>query len=294
MAVIEVNDQTLRASPLPLQEAGDKEARGRVLIVAGSREIPGAAVLAATAALRAGAGKVTIGAPASIAHSVAFAVVESRVIPLEETPEGGAAGNGGAPLDELKGRVKAVLIGPGLPYGAATSELAASLLTKFDGVPTILDAGAMSVVCANPDAPLRFSSAVLMTPHAGEMAALTGKSKESIEANPEDTALDAARQWNAVVALKGPITFIATPDARLWRHEGGNFGLATSGSGDVLAGIIGGLAARGTALEAAALWGVALHARAGERLAGKLGVIGYLARELPGEVPALMAALSEP
>jgi hydroxyethylthiazole kinase-like uncharacterized protein yjeF len=292
--VIEVNDQTLRASPLPLQEAGDKEARGRVLIVAGSREIPGAAVLAATAALRAGAGKVTIGAPASIAHSVAFAVVESRVIPLEETPEGGAAGNGGAPLDELKGRVKAVLIGPGLPYGAATSELAASLLTKFDGVPTILDAGAMSVVCANPDAPLRFSSAVLMTPHAGEMAALTGKSKESIEANPEDTALDAARQWNAVVALKGPITFIATPDARLWRHEGGNFGLATSGSGDVLAGIIGGLAARGTALEAAALWGVALHARAGERLAGKLGVIGYLARELPGEVPALMAALSEP
>lgn len=291
--MIEVNDQMLRASPLPIQESGDKEDRGRVLVVAGSREIPGAVVLSATAALRAGAGKVTIGAPASIANSVAFAVPEARVISLEETPEGGIALTAVAALEGLAGRMSAVLIGPGLPDGPESCELASRLLKTFEDAPIVLDAAAMSVVCVSPREPLRFSSRVLLTPHAGEMAALTGSSKDSIEANPADAASEAARTWNAVVALKGPITYIATPDAQVWRHEGGNFGLAASGSGDVLAGIISGLMARGTKLETAAAWGVALHARAGERLAGKLGVIGYLARELGGEVPALMAALSE-
>lgn len=290
--MIEVNDEMLRASPLPIQDGGDKEDRGCVLIVAGSREIPGAVVLSATAALRAGAGKVTIGAPASIANSVAFAVPEARVIALEETPEGGIASKAAAALEALAGRMGAVLIGPGLPDGPESCELASRLLKTFEDAPIVLDAAAMSVVCLSPKEPRRFSSPVLMTPHAGEMAALTGSSKDSIQANPEDAACGAARAWNAVVALKGPITIIATPDARVWRHEGGNFGLATSGSGDVLAGIIGGLMARGTKLETAAAWGIALHARAGERLALKLGVVGYLARELAGEVPALMAALS--
>ncbi len=284
----------LRASPLPIQDGGDKEDRGRVLIVAGSREVPGAVVLSATAALRAGAGKVTIGAPASIAHAVAFAVPEARVISLEETPEGGIASQAAVAMESLAGRIGAVLIGPGLPDGPATCELASVLLKTFKDAPIVLDAAAMSVVCAGSRGPMRFSSPVLMTPHTGEMAALTGSCKDSIEANPADVAREAARTWNAVVALKGPITYIATPDARIWRHEGGNFWLATSGSGDVLAGIIGGLIARGTTLETASAWGVALHARAGERLAGKLGVIGYLARELPGEVPALMDALSAP
>lgn len=291
--MIEVNDQTLRAAPLPLQDSGDKEDRGRVLIIAGSREIPGAAVLAATAALRAGAGKVTIAAPASIAKSVAFAVPESRVISMEETPDGGIAAKAAVALEGLSGRISAVLIGPGLTYGPATCDLAASVLKIFEDAPIILDAAAMSVVCVTPKEPLRFSSPVLLTPHAGEMASLTGSGKEAIVAHPAEIARQAARVWNAVVALKGPITYIATPDGRNWRHEGGNFGLATSGSGDVLAGIIGGLAARGASLENASVWGVALHARAGERLAERLGVVGYLARELGGEVPALMAALSD-
>jgi ADP-dependent NAD(P)H-hydrate dehydratase len=95
-----------------------------------------------------------------------------------------------------------------------------------------------------------------------------------------------------VIALKGAITHIAAPDARVWRHQGGNSGLATSGSGDVLAGLIAGLVARGATLEQAAAWGVALHARAGERLAQRLGPLGYLARELPTEVPSIMGSLS--
>jgi ADP-dependent NAD(P)H-hydrate dehydratase len=124
------------------------------------------------------------------------------------------------------------------------------------------------------------------------MAHLTDADKDTIAAHPQEAALNAARAWNAVVALKGAITHIAAPEGRVWRHEGGNVGLATSGSGDVLSGIIAGLVARGASFEEASMWGVALHARAGAKLAERLGPLGYLAREIPDEVPALMAALS--
>jgi len=122
------------------------------------------------------------------------------------------------------------------------------------------------------------------------MAKLTGTRKDAVLARPEEAALNAARAWNALVALKGAVTHIAAPDGRVWRHEGGNVGLAISGSGDVLSGIIAGLVARGMPLEGAGAWGVALHGLAGVKLAERLGPLGFLARELPGEVPALMAA----
>ena len=275
-----IDDALLREWPLPAPEAGDKEARGRVLIVAGCPEIPGAAVLAATAALRAGAGKVTIVTPASIAAHAAFAVPESRVIPLEDR---------GA-LKQFVGKTGALLIGCGLAYGDTTETLTLELMRMFADVPTILDAAAMDLLCSARVS--RFDTPVLLTPHAGEMAKLTGLDKQVIVENPGPIAANAAKDWNAVVALKQAITHIASPDGRLWRHDRGNIGLATSGSGDVLAGVVAGLLARGAELEQAAAWGVALHARAGERLAKRIGTLGYLARELPAEVPPLMQALS--
>jgi NAD(P)H-hydrate repair Nnr-like enzyme with NAD(P)H-hydrate dehydratase domain len=125
------------------------------------------------------------------------------------------------------------------------------------------------------------------------MAHLSGAGKDDIEADGCAKAQVAARRWNAVVALKGAATFIAAPDGRLWRHDGGNVGLAISGSGDTLAGIIAGLAARGASLEQAGAWGVALHARAGEQLAARIGPLGYLAREIAAEVPMLMHTLGQ-
>ena len=291
-AAIAIDDDLLREWPLPVPEGGDKENRGRVLLIGGSPEIAGAAVLAATAALRAGAGKVTIGAPASIAQSIAFAVPESRVIALDESANGGFTANAAAALDVLAGKVRCVLIGPGLAYDTSTRDLTGAVLEMFRDVPTILDAGAMTIASGSRPARMRFSSPVVLTPHAGEMASLSGSDKEDVVKDAADVALGAARAWNACVVLKGAITYIAAPNGRIWRHEGGNIGLATSGSGDVLSGIIAGLAARGTPLEQASAWGVALHARAGVRLADRFGTLGYLARELPGEVPALMAAFA--
>jgi ADP-dependent NAD(P)H-hydrate dehydratase len=289
-----IDAAALRAWPLPMPSPeGDKEQRGHVLVLGGSREMPGAVILAATAALRAGAGKLTIATGASVAQLVALAIPEARVIGLPETAEGGFMADAGLTLAPLADRVGALLIGPGMQDEAASAALVRTLLPHFAAVPVVLDANAMGIV-RHPDletgpGPFRFSTPVVLTPHAGEMAHLSGMSKDTISADPVPHAARAARDWNAVLALKGARTIIAAPEGSIWQHEGGNVGLAISGSGDVLAGVIAGLAARGAALAQAACWGVALHAQAGERLAERMGLLGYLARELAGEVPALLA-----
>jgi hydroxyethylthiazole kinase-like uncharacterized protein yjeF len=172
-----------------------------------------------------------------------------------------------------------------------------ALLKKFADTTIVLDACAMNVVRGSQayqeDAENVSETRLILTPHAGEMAHLLGAAKDAILDNACAAARDAARNWNAVVALKGGTTFIAAPNGDAWRHDGGNVGLATSGSGDVLAGIIAGLAARGATVTQAVAWGVALHARAGEILAARIGPIGYLAREITDEIPRLLNQFSQ-
>lgn len=300
-AVHDITASTLRDWPLPMPGAhADKEVRGHVLIVAGSREMPGALLLAATAALRAGAGKLTIATAASVTAALGVALPEARVIGLEETPEGGLRAR--SPTDAADAatvipvlqqaceRASAILIGPGMQDKQACAALVAALLPCCGKAPVILDAGAMCV--AGGDNCMRFHTPVLLTPHAGELAGLTGEDKQHIAADPQTASRAAAQRLNAVVALKGSTTIITAPDGGTWSHTGGNTGLAISGSGDVLAGLIAGLAARGATLEQAAAWGVALHAMAGEQLSLRHGPLGYLAREISAEVPALLRALS--
>ena len=296
---VTIDVSLLRSWPLPMAPAeGDKEQRGHVLVLGGSREMPGAVILAATAALRAGAGKLTIATGASVAQLVAMAMPEARVIGLLETSEGGFDTEAVAKLDPLADKVDAVLIGPGMQDEAASATLVRALLPRLNGCSVVLDANAMGIVLgaglqADPARPaFRFAAPVILTPHAGEMAHLTGLPKEDIVAAPDPAAARAAERWNAVLALKGKRTVIADPYGALWQHEGGNIGLAISGSGDTLAGIVAGLAARGAPLTQALCWGVALHAQAGERLALKFGKLGYLAREIPDEIPALMDLLA--
>ena len=298
--VHDVDPAMLAAWPLPQPgAAGDKEVRGHILIIGGSREMPGAIILAATAALRAGAGKLTIATGASVAQLVALAMPEARVIGLTEHDTDGFSLDALSSLDPLADRVNAVLVGPGMRDEASTARLVHALLPHLvdADVGLVLDACAMDVLLYPPEhwpegKPMRFERPVIMTPHCGEMAHLTGIDQDCLVGQPDAPALAAARDWNAVIALKGARTVIAAPDGTLWQHEGaGNIGLASSGSGDVLAGIIGGLLARGATEAQAACWGVALHARAGDRLAEQLGTLGYLARELAAEVPALLEQL---
>ena len=274
--------------PLPAPPGhGDKESRGHVLVIGGSREMPGAVLLAGRAALRAGAGKLAMAVPASVARGVALQIPEARVIALPETPDGGLAIEGVAQVAPQGSSATAVLLGPGMLDKACIVPFVRQMLPSFTEAVVVLDALGMEVVRDGN----RFAQPVVMTPHAGELAGLTGTPKAEVRADPQRHALEAARQWGATVVLKGATTCIMTPDGRCWRHHAEVPGLATSGSGDVLAGTLAGIAARGAAAEHAAAWAVAAHACAGAALAERHGRIGYLASEICDMLPQALARM---
>ena len=293
LAVV-ITPALLRSWKLPQpDEGGDKEERGRVLVVGGERETPGAVVLTAEAALRAGAGKLRIAAPRGVALAVAAAVPEARVFGLPETRAGAISERAAEKIIELTQGVQAVLVGPGMIDERAAARLMKRVLQGAGRALLILDAAALASLKRSGRSARPLNSRTILTPNADEMAELLGESVASIKRDPPGRARRAAKDFRAVVALKGRETSIAASgDPRVFRNRAGNVGLATSGSGDVLAGLIAGLAARGAAPLQAAVWGVYLHARAGDRLARRVGPLGYLARELAAEVPKLLAELS--
>jgi hydroxyethylthiazole kinase-like uncharacterized protein yjeF len=216
-------------------------------------------------------------------------VPELRVCGVPETAAGGLDPAGVDLIAALARQCGALLIGPGMQDEQAACRLARALMERLPDVPVILDATAMAAALHQPAA----RRPVLLTPHAGEMAHLCGDAKHEVLTDALERATEAARRWNATLVLKGATTVIAGAgeDAPPWRHSGGNVGLATAGSGDVLAGLIAGFVARGATLAQGAAWGVVLHALAGERLAARLGGVGYFASELLDELPPLLAAL---
>lgn len=290
----EVTPQLLAEMPLPMpSEDSDKDGRGRVMIVGGSEQVPGAARLAAEAALRAGAGKLQMAVPQAAAVGLGIVVPEAGVFGLP-CRDGEIAPEAAEVIARYLGKADAIAIGPGMIDKALASDLTGRLLSVVDGPSFVIDAAAMMALAKNPDLARRHEGRVVLTPHAGEMAALTGNGKDEVEGDPLPMARSLAERLNAVVALKGQDTFIVSPDGRAWVHHGDAVGLATSGSGDVLSGFIAGLLARGAAPEQAAVWGVYLHGQAGIRLSKAVGPLGFLARELPGQVPAILAALTGP
>lgn len=254
--------------------------------------MPGAVILAATAALRAGAGKLQIATCRSIAQVVGAAVPEARVFALPETKTGAIAASAAAVIAERANDVQAVLVGPGMVDEKAVMRLMKGLLPRIKAPSVVLDAAALSCLTDNERCLHGLNRLVVLTPHAGEMAMMLGISKKEIESAPQQMAQQAARSLRAVIALKGAETFISAPvGGKTYCNRTGNVGLATSGSGDTLSGIIAGLAARGAAPLQAAAWGVYLHGRAGDRLARRMGRLGFLARELLAEIPRLMSEL---
>lgn len=282
----------LAAWPLPRPDAdGGKDERGRILVVGGAPEMPGSVILAANGALRAGAGKLQIAVGRSISALVAQAVPEALVAGVGEGRGGELSARPGRIL-ELAGEAAAVLIGPGLTEGPGVGRLLRSIVSALSKTAVlVVDAAALLPLAKSPDALASLSGRALLTPHCGELAAMTGREKGLIEKDPASFARDAARRFHAAVALKGSDTFIADRAGRVWRNRAGNAGLAVSGSGDTLSGIAAGLCARGAPAAQAAVWAVALHARAGDRLARRMGPLGFLPRELLAEIPRLMAEL---
>jgi hydroxyethylthiazole kinase-like uncharacterized protein yjeF len=262
--------------PLPPVIDGDKETKGRVLILAGSREVPGAALLCATAAMRAGAGKLRIATAESIALKIGVAMPEAMVVGIPESNQAEA-------VQEQAARVEAVVGGPGMSSGDECRKIAEALIQSDARI--ALDAALLHAL--QPVEADRATPPILL-PHIGELASLLDCGEAEIARDPIGCGLRAAERYRALVLVKGVTSHVVTPAGECWAYDGGAPGLGVSGSGDVLAGIVGGLLARGAEPLNALLWSVWLHGQAGARLAAKVGPIGFLAREIADDIPGLM------
>lgn len=257
---------------------------GRLLVLAGSRGMLGAACLAAEAALRSGAGYVVLAAPNGVIDALAAKLLEVVLRPLEDDPMGRLAETALPDALEAAERADAVVLGPGL--GQAESFINAFLEARPDR-PCIIDADGLRGVregLLNP-------ALDVITPHAGELARLLGEKRQTIEADPLAAAESARERFGVTVLLKGSPTIVATPSGDTFLSTTGNAGMATAGCGDVLAGAIGALLAAGLPAPEAAWMGAWLHGRAGDLAAQSLG-IGLLARDVREALPAAIRELN--
>jgi ADP-dependent NAD(P)H-hydrate dehydratase len=278
--------ELLERHPLPPIEGGDKDRHGQILIIAGSRDVPGAALLAAHGAMRAGAGKLQIACPDEIAIPLGIEMPEAKVVGHASHRDGGFARSAIPELADLASRADAIVAGPGFEQNNAAEPIGRALLKL--GKPMALDAALLHIL-ADCEAEVRKAAvAPILLPHAGEMASLLGCEPAEIEADPLDAGHRCASRYRSLVLVKGVESHVVEPGGRAWKYRGGGPGLGVSGSGDVLAGIVGGLLARGAEPLSALLWAVWLHGEAGRYLSGKVGKLGFLAREIAAEVPSLL------
>lgn len=279
-----------RANPLPsIDDGADKNSRGRVFAVGGSRKVPGALQLTAEAALRVGAGKVRIGTIHAAALPIGIAMPECGVIAVAEGADGEIGLEAAPAIAEQIETCEVLLFGPGMGGRSGVDALTRCVIDRpRKGLSILLDAAPLACAGGLEGLIGAHDGRAVLTPHHGELAYLTGQSEEVIAADPEKAARDAAARFSAVVVLKHARTVIATPDGQALAHDSDTPGLATGGSGDVLSGVIGGLLARGATPLAAAGWGVWLHGAAGRAIAAEVGPIGFLARDLLRHLPKLM------
>lgn len=280
---MKLDRSALDAHPLPPVIDGDKETKGTILVIAGSREVPGAALLTATAAMRAGAGKLRIATVESAAIQVGLAMPEAMVIGVAEAADGGFTEAAAKMLAEQLADVNAVVAGPGMKGNDSCRVLARTLLENAAAL--ALDVALLKSLRSSDEK--RRVTPVLL-PDGDELASLLGCDEAEVERDPLGCGKRAAELYRSVVLVKGATSHVVTPEGHVWTYEDGAPGLGVSGSGDVLAGIVGGLLARGAEPLSALLWGVWLHGEAGAALAKKVGPIGFLARDIAGEVPALL------
>ena len=297
-----VTPSLLRAWPLPGGGSG-KDDRGSVLVIGGARMTPGAALLAGVAALRSGAGRLTLAVAESVAVQLAVALPEAGVLRLPENASGTVKGSSAAAvLASAVEAADAVLIGPGLDDKDEATALLRGLLKVPAGnrpPAIILDAFALGSLPELAGELDPWAGRLILTPNVTEAGILLGHETGELARDVPELA----EKYGAVVSCQGVIarpagdaggaddTHGGGTGATLWEITTGHSGLGTSGSGDVLSGTIAGLRARGTTDAQAVCWGTHLHASAGDRLASRLGGLGYLARELTEELPPLMMEL---
>lgn len=258
---------------------------GTVLLVAGSRQYRGAALLAAEGALRSGAGLVMVAGPPEVRETVATTLREALTLPLP-SPQGHLEPDDLVTLLPVPERVRALCVGPGLAGDSATHEAVRQFLAKTD-LPVVVDADALRAVADR--GPLR--PGAILTPHPGELSALAGVSVEELESDRVGWARRCASRYAAVVVMKGAPTVVAEPGGRFWINTSGGPVLAQGGTGDVLAGAAAGFLAQGLEPARAACVAVHLHGLAGDLCARDLGPRGVLAGEVARALPQALCTV---
>jgi len=276
--------------PRPVR--GHKGDFGRLLVVAGSLDYPGAALLTALGAMRAGAGLVRVAAAESVAARIAGSIPELTWMTLDEEAPGLIAPGGWRRLTAEAARFDAVVIGPGLGGQPATQRRARQLIAGL-GQPGVVDADGLNALAEGPRWWQSVRSTLVLTPHPGEFARLIGESSPDSgdDAARAAAAAEAALRWDQVVVLKGAHTVVAEPGGQLLASAIATPALATAGSGDVLAGAIGAFLAAGSDPFAAAACGVAVHGAAGLIAADRIGSAGVMARDIAALLPEAMEQL---
>ena len=265
---------------------------GTAVVLAGSLGFTGAAYLAATAAARTGAGLVKLLVANTIYPILAAKCTEVMATPVQEVAPGAV---GHAAYDSIVRQMSSAevgVVGPGLGRDSSTWRLVLDLALHAK-CPLVIDADGLNALADSPRSKGKLAKNRVLTPHPGELARLTGKTVETLEADRPASARKAAKEWGAVVVLKGAHTVVAHPDGRISEDPHEVPALATGGTGDVLAGIIGGLIAQGSDPFSAAVTGVYIHAAAGRRISQRLGDSGLLASDLLMEIPLVMNVLRQ-
>lgn len=286
------DDWAVRALP-ERPSSAHKGTFGRALIVAGSKNYIGAAYLASSAAGRVGSGLVTLAIPESLQMAVAAQAPEPTYLPLPETERGVPLAEAAKSVLQAASGYKALLVGCGMGQAAATQELLSRLLlSDVELPPTVIDADGLNFLAhSGQEWWDKLPLDVILTPHPGEMARLTGATIADVNADRIGVAQRYSSQWKKTVVLKGAHTIVAYADGRAMVSPFANPGLASAGTGDVLAGAIVGLLSQGVVPEDAAALGVYLHGLAGEALRQEIGETGILASDLLPRLPVVVRDL---
>jgi NAD(P)H-hydrate epimerase len=274
----------------PRDPQAHKGTTGHLLVVAGKAGTTGAAAMTAMAALRAGAGLVTLGCPQEVQALVAQQTLEAMTVGLAQTPLGGLSAKALPQILGLATGRKCLAVGPGMGREAETGTLLESLVAQSP-LPLVIDADGLNLLADRMDILKEAQAPVILTPHPGEMARLTGLPATELMADRVATARRFAATFGVILVLKGARTLVADPSGHVWVNISGNSGMASGGMGDVLTGVIAGFVTQGYSPDTAALLGVYLHGAAGDHLALSRGPQGYLASDLMAALPQTIAQL---
>lgn len=259
---------------------------GHVLVLAGSKHMMGAAALSSLAAIRSGAGLVTLGIPKSL-NTVAQKKISNAVMtyPLPETKAQTLSSTASKQIKDSYPVFDVIALGPGLSRNSSTQRLILNII-ETSPIPLVIDADALNALSQSLNSLKKTKTLKILTPHPGEMARLTKKKKSSVEANRTNIACTFANKYNCVILLKGHKTIVASPQRKVYVNSTGNPGMATGGSGDVLTGMIAAFVAQGLSGSDAAKYGAYLHGKAGDIAAKSKTQTAMIASDIIDYIPA--------